>query len=533
MSDAVLRAGEPVPRPVEEFYDRHKSHMYQPDVFLIVDALDECTGGKRESPLDVLRELVMQRPASLNMLFTSRQERDIEVAIQSLATATLSIEAHAIQPDISLYVNNYLERVESLKIMPPQEHERIKESLVSKADGMFRWLYCQLLALRKCRGPRAVDKALESLPRNLDETYERVLGNISYEEQPRAQAILCWLDFSVGPIFLDQVAEVAAIEPTTSQLDETVRLFHASYALDFCPGLIRVCEETIHSCGPSGLKETWVMDSIWSSYVVKSLLKQNRTSEDVNNPEAGLFESIFAAACSGERDGPVTNHHRKIVAILLRHGANINSGNIIGSSMLSVVLVQDNEATLTQLLEHGGADLEARDHNLNTVLLHAIENENLAAVKILLDHGANVKVTNDKGFNLVHVAMNTLQDAQCLRIILEAGGEVNAQDLGGNTPLHLAIKDFRVQQVRMLLSFGANIETANRPGELPISSGLMKDTRWKAFEKQLRKDTEGDRIVEALLNIYDGNSTEGYTTAGASPNGSAQGQTSRLRLAHW
>lgn len=42
----------------------------------------------------------------------------------------------------------------------------------------FRWVFCQLEALRKCLSPATLRSSLVTLPRTLDETCERIMHEI-------------------------------------------------------------------------------------------------------------------------------------------------------------------------------------------------------------------------------------------------------------------------------------------------------------------------------------------------------------------
>ena len=53
----------------------------------------------------------------------------------------------------------------------------------------FRWVFCQLDALKKCKKRTSLLKALKSLPKTLDETYERILMNVDEECQEEARRI--------------------------------------------------------------------------------------------------------------------------------------------------------------------------------------------------------------------------------------------------------------------------------------------------------------------------------------------------------
>src|SRR5689334_17594509 len=52
----------------------------------------------------------------------------------------------------------------------------------------FRWVECQFEALKRCPGSSYhLDQCLKSLPRNLDQTYERMLDSIEKESVEEAR----------------------------------------------------------------------------------------------------------------------------------------------------------------------------------------------------------------------------------------------------------------------------------------------------------------------------------------------------------
>ena len=77
----------------------------------------------------------------------------------------------------------------------------------------FRWVYCQLESIRQCVKPSALRKALLSLPKTLDETYERILQHLRSNDQleDTTQA-LRWLCFSIRPLTLLEMVEILAIQ---------------------------------------------------------------------------------------------------------------------------------------------------------------------------------------------------------------------------------------------------------------------------------------------------------------------------------
>jgi hypothetical protein len=76
----------------------------------------------------------------------------------------------------------------------------------------FRWVVCQLDMLRNCVTLPALRKALKSLPKTLDETYERILTNIDESYASDVRKLLQFLTFSPGAMKLTGLVEVLAID---------------------------------------------------------------------------------------------------------------------------------------------------------------------------------------------------------------------------------------------------------------------------------------------------------------------------------
>jgi hypothetical protein len=67
---------------------------------------------------------------------------------------------------------------------------------------------CQLDVLRNCIKLDKLRKALNSLPKTLNETYNRILLNIEEGYKEEAFRVLQWLVFSARPVTVEEVVEV-------------------------------------------------------------------------------------------------------------------------------------------------------------------------------------------------------------------------------------------------------------------------------------------------------------------------------------
>ena len=97
---------------------------------------------------------------------------------------------------------------------------------------------CQLETLRKCINRSAIRRALYNLPKNLDETHERILRGIPEEYQREAQCIFHLLVVSRRPLKLAEVAEALAVNCETETFDPEDRLRDQHDILEICSSLI-------------------------------------------------------------------------------------------------------------------------------------------------------------------------------------------------------------------------------------------------------------------------------------------------------
>ncbi|KAH8977717.1 hypothetical protein EDB92DRAFT_708792 [Lactarius akahatsu] len=186
-------------------------------IYLILDALDECPYGTglpspREKLLDLVDDLVKLRLPTLRLCVTSRPEFDIRTALKPLATQQVSLHDEGGQTqDIKNYVTDVVRSDRRMKRWRDEEKDIVIEKLAERADGMFRWVYCQLEVLRYCF-PANVRRTLEELPKSLDETYERILKEINNANREHSYRLLQCLTVASRPLRVEELAELLAIE---------------------------------------------------------------------------------------------------------------------------------------------------------------------------------------------------------------------------------------------------------------------------------------------------------------------------------
>lgn len=189
-------------------------------VYIIIDALDEVidqisvTVGGRSSIINFLAEICRNSHASIHVLVTSRREIDIETAVREVEvpTSIVLMDTAAVNADIKLFLIQSL-RKHPFKQWPAKLKTKVAKTILSKANGVFRWAALQLLVLSDKDRERDVEIGLEELPKNLEETYELMLTRIQNSKRSAmALSVLKWLAYSQRPLLLSEISEIAVLE---------------------------------------------------------------------------------------------------------------------------------------------------------------------------------------------------------------------------------------------------------------------------------------------------------------------------------
>jgi hypothetical protein len=101
-------------------------------IYIILDALDECAD--REELLDLIQEVNELR--GVQILVTSRKEKDIEEVLQPLVKNQICIQDAQVHDDIQLYIRDRLQNDPKLKRWPSRVQEEIERCLLNGAHGM-------------------------------------------------------------------------------------------------------------------------------------------------------------------------------------------------------------------------------------------------------------------------------------------------------------------------------------------------------------------------------------------------------------
>lgn len=103
-------------------------------VFIILDALDECT--EREDLLALIDSMAGWKVEKLHVLATSRRETDITETLEPLITGQISIQNETVNADIHIHLRERLQNDPKLGKWPAKVQMEIEAALMNGAHGM-------------------------------------------------------------------------------------------------------------------------------------------------------------------------------------------------------------------------------------------------------------------------------------------------------------------------------------------------------------------------------------------------------------
>lgn len=187
----------------------------------------------------------------------------------------------------------------------------------------------------------------------------------------------------------------------------------------------------------------------------------------------------FATCSSGHNGSP------KMVALLLKHGADINSNSKLESPLMGACKYSYYDI-VKYLVEHG-ADVNLTGEDKSSALLYA---NDLIIIKYLVEHGANVNAKNKNGETVLmpivryYSQMNVSEKKQMILFLIEKSVEINAIGRYGffndqtGTALDEAISNKNPEEIISLLrSKGAKTAAelkADKPAPIPAPDDKAK-----------------------------------------------------------
>ncbi|KAI4236949.1 MAG: hypothetical protein L6R40_006001 [Gallowayella cf. fulva] len=581
----ALAKDVPIPEALRKLYESHRAHQTRPtfrdishvfveiakpldSLYLVIDALDECSADARDVLIRELRTLV---PTSKLLVTT----RSIE-GITSEFTNGPFLEISARHDDLAKYIQTRYTtgtRLPALLQQQPSLKEEILKEVIAKANGMFLAVKLHMESLSSKTNIQALKKAMTRLPTTLRQLYDDTLKRINSQnedEKEIANKALRWIVYAYEPLTVRQLKEALAIDPEADDFDPEAAP-PITLVLHACGGLLVVDDEThvvrlVHYTAQEyfdALEDPRFADAhneiaaesiAYLSYgTVQSLTKTEDYSEVVVAPEGVHLSNRFLLYASRfwaqhAKVGQAAGLKVTIDTYLLRNprvwlplpvepwtiewgiewkqcsGCGIAAYFGLCDSLRRILAETDDINALTHeglsalhlaagnnmtdaikvLLEYG-ANIDCKTRDEVTPFLFSIKAGSRAAADLLLAEGANALIADREGA-VPFAAVNWDSPIPMLQKLLDRGADVNVPGSHGRTSLMLFVGRGDLLTVQWLLDKGASVNIKDENDETVLHYMLESQV--------LDKGPDMTDIAEVLfmhgahVNVY---SLDGYS----------------------
>ncbi|KAJ2996238.1 hypothetical protein NUW58_g1038 [Xylaria curta] len=302
-----------LPAKVNELHDRSLSQDFPDDLlldtleylirrqeqtYIVIDALDECDMSHRvgeEAEPEKLAKLILRltsiEAANLHLLVTSRDGGlvgDLDFGLRNIVQKSMTENPHhlelnlqdgkandKIKADIKIFVESELDRWNKRKgkLWLPLNETRwnqVANAVKQRADGMFRLAACLLDLLWRKSQWRELELALDDLPPELPEVYDRIFQDIKNQGQMETARILVrWLLYSERPLRLEELTEVTMADAQGDSFKVERGAQDESYVSSTLSSFIIISEDYLVQFAHQTVKNYLLLDTTEGGFFTK------------------------------------------------------------------------------------------------------------------------------------------------------------------------------------------------------------------------------------------------------------------------
>ncbi|KAJ6476661.1 ankyrin repeat-containing domain protein [Mycena vitilis] len=491
-----LVLGKPITALVGTFYLQHFEKKTKPSllqiqeavrsaisqwtkVYIVVDAVDEYP----EYPRNVLMDSLVTFGPTVNLMFTSRPHIDLNLMVPSVEM--LEIRANA--DDIRSYVDEQIRR--SSRLLKhlntrPELRQEIHSKILSSVDGMFLLAKLHMESLSTKSTIKAAREALNSLPRDLEHSYDAAMARIADQNEDdikMAHSALLWIANAKKLLTIPQLQEALAIEPGSKRLDYD-NLVDIQTILAACAGLI-IIDENLYVTRLVHYTAQHYLDSVEGSRfpdaqitITRSLLTCTflafedfvDSSHRAQTYKPALLE--YGQYCLSHARGQPEEHCTDMIIGFLERASQwkIISGwrwtappwNFPCwppcASPIWVAAAANLLGISRYLLDRGTSLTDERSEGYTTPLAVAAYYGHLQMVQLMINHGAEVNAEGGR-YGTALQAASCVGQVDAVGLLIASGANINLPGGEYGAALHAASYEGHRNIVELLIRHGANV----------------------------------------------------------------------------
>ncbi|KAJ5701061.1 hypothetical protein N7488_008609 [Penicillium malachiteum] len=487
------------------------------EVFILIDALDECDRTTRKSLLAQLHDLfegtLVERPGKLKLLITCRPSiSDIEEELTDVGVC-LRIDRADINNDLKEYIEVKVKDLAIRKRYLPHLREKIKRVLSDEAEGTFLWISLMVAELGRPEvRNHQVEEKLKHLPLGLDGIYASILRQIHPDLQHIAQFILHFMVAAKRPLTKIEIKTAFAISSladsiSTIPLQSDVEIYDDVFSA--CSSILLVSDArgddgdraTLSFChqsvkdfliDSSWTTEQWyhtnledsnllVLQTCWyylsaeqcklGNLIIRQQAEQHGVTRLCEIPDWELVThfqkyAFLRYASSMWQDHAIASNP----AVLKKLKIDIRKAPIL-RDIWFLRVAREGQTKVFNLLYHIGAEFNKADDDCLTPICWAARNGHESIIKLLLVlENVDINSKNVRGETPLSWAAKNGHES-VVKLLLATGiRDINSTDIWGETPLSWAAKNGHESVVKLILATGiVDINLAGTWCEKPLS----------------------------------------------------------------
>ena len=180
----------------------------QPNLVLILDALDEC----EDNSIFLPRLLEFAITEKINLLLISRRQKRLVRYLEQVET--LEITPEDVHHDIEAFVQFKVAR--NVRLSHPLVRDIVIDSVLNQHNGMFLWVVLMLKELKACISVEEVRMTLMQIPSGLEGLYSKIIRRLEQSLTRRAaevaKNVLTWVLGSARNLTMDELREALSCQ---------------------------------------------------------------------------------------------------------------------------------------------------------------------------------------------------------------------------------------------------------------------------------------------------------------------------------
>ena len=503
-------------------------------VTFILDALDECAEPDLKELIEMLKQQFerMQNPntSKIKFLLTSRPYEQIMANFRELVDTFpyLHIPGEEASEQISKEVNCVIEhRVRKLAIdqgFNTKVEQALRERLLRIQHRTYLWVYLVFNYIEEegleKKTEKGVETSLATLPKNVNEAYEKILNKVVSGHQDWVNKALCIIVAATRAFTLEEMNVAVNIEASAEsapdldleeeqtfagRLRHRCGLFVSTYngrvyllhqtAREFLidelselelarlppwrwrgcmdmkmanTTIAGTCIESLcfianaYSDSSKSEDKSYTMPTRLVSYAVSNWLKHFRGAGSHNRKAlASSAFRLFSRKLNYKRywfaDWSREN--------LSRRRPRVSCNELIIASYFGL------DEIVELLLQESVPDVLEVEY-LSEAAHWAITEGHAATIRVLLDGGIDPNIRDCMGVTPLFQAVENW-NAEVVRLLIDRGADPNIRDREGMTPFFHAVQNGEVETVQLLLDKGANVNAVSIDSSTPLHTALV------------------------------------------------------------